>query len=628
MDKFTSISNQAMFEVWGRTPRGYQSYVISHILKMTKHVINPGAVLMVQATGSGKSSIPQTVGVVDGGITIIIENTLALSSDQMSKLSQSNTKKNIVSFQLDEIKTSTQQTKVISSINTALLRDRSLSIFLFTSPEALLKDVWLSFFKTSLSQQHIKLLCIDEVHLFVDFGLTFRKNFLLLKEKIFKLVTTNNDSCLKIPILYMTATFNIQKLHFLKQLTGINVLSQNIFWGDYISFQRRNIYISTTYTNQSMKKLKLAIQSCLLTSNKNKCIVYTSTAAKAQSYKNKTDDWLDSINTIPGDTGIVVGDQETELKHAYSTEFTTTNTEHAILDERKYTPRILFGTSGCIGAGLDSNDVKLVFRIGMPTSILNFIQEMGRCGRLKEQNISQNKNIFDLNFNLHDFVYLHQRLYIIEDSNDDNSNTITSNDGILSDEIIQNPNDVRGENNDLLNIISIEEERNIQRNELKMTAQLLCLEVGCFHSFLEWHSGNPSLRQWFRHIPCIDLCPDCDGSKPKMIKTVSKIGLSTFIAESLIYHKYGVDLSPQQLSEALFKYPNVGKTIYNRPNSIKAESTTATDITIMQLLASGIIEMCITEGKKPKVSCKIGINISSATPYYLIPYYWNQIKHY
>jgi energy-coupling factor transporter ATP-binding protein EcfA2 len=43
--------------------------------------IPPQAVLLVQSTGSGKSAVPQI-------ITIIIENTLAISSDQKSKMQQ------------------------------------------------------------------------------------------------------------------------------------------------------------------------------------------------------------------------------------------------------------------------------------------------------------------------------------------------------------------------------------------------------------------------------------------------------------------------------------------------------------------------------------------------------------
>ena len=65
--------------------------------------IEPSAVLTVQATGSGKSAIPQTIATVRGGITVVVENTLALSSDQNSKIQGANTDIiNLVTFQLDE----------------------------------------------------------------------------------------------------------------------------------------------------------------------------------------------------------------------------------------------------------------------------------------------------------------------------------------------------------------------------------------------------------------------------------------------------------------------------------------------------------------------------------------------
>ena len=622
MDIFSSIADQAMFNVWGRTPRGYQRYVIPHILRMTKNILQPGAILMVQATGSGKSSVPQTVAIVDGGITIIIENTLALSSDQISKIKDHNENKNIVAFQLDEIKTVQQQVQVAESITTSIERDSSLSIFLFTSPESLLKDVWLKLFKKSLLSNKIKLLCIDEVHLFVDFGLTFRKHFTILKEKLFNLLIVHDSSILKIPVLYMTATFNYQKLQYLIKMTGINVLPQNVFWGDFNSFQRRNIYISSSYTNQIMKKLKSSLETSLLIAPTNKAIIYSNTAVKAIGLRNKVDNWLDSVSNLPGDTAVVIGDQETELKFAYTTSFTTKHSQETINDINRFSPRILIGTSGCIGAGLDCDEVKLVFRVGLPTSILNLIQEMGRCGRKKENDISTNKNIFDINFSLSDYVYLNKRLYVIEDNlnevddcNDNDTNLET------------NPNNNQIDINTMsIDIICKEEQIKYQKEEIKMVAQLVCLNYGCYHSYLEYYSGNPSLVQWFRSIPCMDLCPHCDGSKNKMIKTVSKNGLSLFIADALINHKFGSNICPMSLAKALFNYPDVGKVVYNRPNSVKAESGLVTEMTIMQLIASGIIEMYIELEKNPKVICKIGIDSSTATPHYLIPLYWNHIN--
>ena len=46
--------------------------------------------------------------------------------------------------------------------------------------------------------------------------------------------------------------------------------------------------------------------------------------------------------------------------------------------------RILLGTAGRARSSLDSDNTHIVIRIGFPTSIINFIQEIERCGRNKD----------------------------------------------------------------------------------------------------------------------------------------------------------------------------------------------------------------------------------------------------
>ena len=57
-----------------------------HILHMMAKITLPKPMLLIQSTGSGKSCTPSTCTVVNGGIFIKVENTLALSSDQVSKV--------------------------------------------------------------------------------------------------------------------------------------------------------------------------------------------------------------------------------------------------------------------------------------------------------------------------------------------------------------------------------------------------------------------------------------------------------------------------------------------------------------------------------------------------------------
>jgi hypothetical protein len=104
---------------------------------------------------------------------------------------------------------------------------------------------------------------------------------------------------------------------------------------------------------------------------------------------------------------LIIRKQETEIKIAYSTVFTSA-----------FFPKILLGMSGCICTGLDCDEVKLVIHIRMPTSILNFLQAMRRCADHKRGSDSTNNNGSDLLtiiFLLDDIIYLHEIIYIIED---------------------------------------------------------------------------------------------------------------------------------------------------------------------------------------------------------------------
>ena len=115
---FNSIAAEAMDKVWGRQPIGYQQVVIPHIFEMMANVRKPQAVLLVQLTGSGKSAVPQTLSVVNGGVTIVIENTLSLGSGQTSKIDNANEYSGVrmISFQLNEVKTIDQQKRLSKGI--------------------------------------------------------------------------------------------------------------------------------------------------------------------------------------------------------------------------------------------------------------------------------------------------------------------------------------------------------------------------------------------------------------------------------------------------------------------------------------------------------------------------------
>ena len=152
----------------------FQQDIIAHIIRMNNkpsslHPIQP--CLLVQGTSSGKSSVYQMIGVIKAGITLIIESMLSLSSDQMSNISKiTNTTNGVSSIQLDSIKKPDQQAAVASAL-LSLSHDMNHKIYLFSSSEALTKTVWSSLIKKLIDKNTLSLVCIDEVHLFVQFAM-------------------------------------------------------------------------------------------------------------------------------------------------------------------------------------------------------------------------------------------------------------------------------------------------------------------------------------------------------------------------------------------------------------------------------------------------------------------------
>ena len=93
---------------------------------------------------------------------------------------------------------------------------------------------------------------------------------------------------------------------------------------------------------------------------------------------------------------------------------------------------MLIATASCIGNGLDSDSVYKVTHIEFPHIIINAVQEMGRCGRKRNNltNQSGTPDSYTLMANIHYFFYLNERLYtnIEKDLSSSTSRVITFED--------------------------------------------------------------------------------------------------------------------------------------------------------------------------------------------------------
>ena len=401
---------------------------------------------------------------------------------------------------------------------------------------------------------------------------------------------------LRIPILLMTATFNFQYLNLIQKMLSITIKPEHTFWGDICSFSKRPISIKMKYSNQQFRFITSEIKDHLSSNHSNKHIIISSTAKKIDQLQDKLDSWLDKHDDIKGDTVTVIGNHSPELKQGLTTIFTNT-LFHSKDDysDTELSPRFLLGTPGCIGAGLDCESVSLVSRVGLPTSITHLIQEMGRCGR--NLNRTDVQNTFGIVFQLSDYVYLIERLYKIESTNE---NTQTSD-----------------------SILSIEEERKMQVDNIHCLCRMLLLNFGCWHRYLEICSASP--YQYTSNYPfynCNKNCPFCSGSISEVVKPVYRHGISNFIVQTLLLNCVEV-YTPMSLAKKLTEFPSVGTLIYGRKSGQTCEKPSDASITIMQLICSNILSIDIKESTKPIAN--VYVTFTDSRPNYLDNAYWAHI---
>ena len=159
----------------------------------------------------------------------------------------------------------------------------------------------------------------------------------------------------------MTATFNSELLEILQKMTGIQINNENIFWSDGASFDKRNIRIDFDLCFNRNVTFRDKLKETLGNDQTSKAIIYSSVAKTTEVIQDDVDDYLDGTDEVFGDTVVINGDLEQEWKCVTARKFTEKITDmEQRIELNRPVPRILIATAGCIGAGLDCNDVKAV----------------------------------------------------------------------------------------------------------------------------------------------------------------------------------------------------------------------------------------------------------------------------
>ena len=229
----------------GFSPHEWQTQYISRVLEgsSTQSGNRPRPFLICRSTGGGKSACRNTLGFIQGGVTLTIVPLLSLGADQTAKL-QSLSDCNqlpVQVYHLDEYRARDANRSLCRLINE--LTDATVTIFLFASPQKLLSREWSDRIGSLIKRrQSVRFsLCVDECHLYAQFGAEFRVEFHGMKAPFFAPICMYRPT---MPIIFLTATASTTVLDDLKDLTGLSFDRTDLLWSAAPSLvARRQVYI-------------------------------------------------------------------------------------------------------------------------------------------------------------------------------------------------------------------------------------------------------------------------------------------------------------------------------------------------------------------------------------------------
>ena len=485
-------------------------------------------------------------GACIGGVTLCISPLLSLAMDQSRKVLNSPNTVTVSSYHLDEMSPS-----LLQNLQTSLTRlPPTVSTFIFTSPQCFHNR---HQFRNFLFQKRlIRFVVVDEIHLFAQFGNTFRNEFRLLKRSLFDQLLQLEHS---VPSLFMTATCSTPMLGDIERLTGHTLDRRH--WPSPSMMSHRSVGIDVKYTHQHFRILKTTIERAVLPSQSRpnvnrKVIIYTPARTRAKSISKNLGNYLDTTGNLHDlDIVTLIGTMTKEEKAFYTHLFLSDS------DNSDFNPRIMCATSGVGNAGIDSSKIGVVYRFGMPETVSDLFQEKGRAGRYHNALAAENRYI--LCFAIEDLIYLFRR-------------TMDPDEVVLNDDY-----------------------RKRQVDELMQVAKVLASDE-CMCAHVERLIGNPDMAH-----DVSEACNQCSVCRnDKLFFQINKEGTKTVLLELFVFGNGDMDGKPDLKNrvQAIKAFPNVRQLIVSSSRTRKGIKPVKIKKFIFLLLAHGILSLRFESSSK------------------------------
>ena len=349
------------------TPWTWQTQVGGQILRLRseKQVIRQ---LCVRPTGGGKTLLFHTLATYMKGVTLCLIPLLSLGADQVNKAmikTRDDPTMSISAFHLDEMSKFdlAELLLLLSEV------DSGTTTILYSSPQ-FLTDSYPMFIRDLLKLHVLRFVAVDEIHLFTHFGRSFRDEFNQLKDKLFAKLPR------RIPLLFLTATCTRRIKELFETLIGVPIT--HVHWPPPHEMADRKVSLFIHYSSRPFSNMSKSIARILKINDDlpDKFIVYSNVRTRIKDVQTGMCDFFDKDDDLfLNDIMCIHGQLSKEEKASYTQLFL--NPEH----EEDQKIKVLCATSGVGNVGIDSPDIRAVFRLEFPPSLMDLSQEKGRAGR-------------------------------------------------------------------------------------------------------------------------------------------------------------------------------------------------------------------------------------------------------